>query len=251
MPIGVVIATLAGCGRVGFDPLGDQATGHDEDGDGVPDSVDVCPFLDDDQRDQDDDGVGDACDPEPVVRRQRIALFLAMTADDPVIPRQVGTWRIRDDSWETTGIPYSDLEVDVPLVSAEIYAGLDVIAHPAFPQQIGIDAGDFDGMPYYYGEVYRNDAGGNGFTGLSHYDGGTSYSPVNHKPLTTPFPIGSTTVHLTVEAVNPQMAFSSDLVQVQPVSSSTPLFTGASSFAVTVQSSIVAVRYMAVIVTER
>jgi hypothetical protein len=81
----------AACGRVDFDAQsatdarvsadgpGPRACtapiGHDEDADATDDSCDVCPHLADDQADADGDGVGDACDPEPSVPRQRIALF--------------------------------------------------------------------------------------------------------------------------------------------------------------------------------
>lgn len=37
---------------------------HDEDGDTVDDTEDVCPGIADDQSDTDTDGVGDACDPD-------------------------------------------------------------------------------------------------------------------------------------------------------------------------------------------
>jgi hypothetical protein len=41
------------------------ASDDDADGDGVPDSVDLCRFVSDvDQADADGDGIGDACDPD-------------------------------------------------------------------------------------------------------------------------------------------------------------------------------------------
>lgn len=59
-------------------------TGHDEDGDGVPDPCDVCPHVPDaDQADGDGDGVGDACDPRPSDPTESIAFFDPFIADTP------------------------------------------------------------------------------------------------------------------------------------------------------------------------
>lgn len=84
---------VAGCGRIGFgdvatatgdgsvDVPGDTAgtcvaVGHDEDGDGVDDACDDCPFVAEvAQVDRDGDGVGDACDPHPAQPTERIAFF--------------------------------------------------------------------------------------------------------------------------------------------------------------------------------
>lgn len=82
---------LAGCGRLGFDPLelGPGADGpaacalgsHDEDSDGIADPCDVCPHVaDPEQPDGDGDQVGDACDPEPSSAGERLGFFEPMTA---------------------------------------------------------------------------------------------------------------------------------------------------------------------------
>jgi hypothetical protein len=60
------------------------ATPHDEDGDGVCDSLDNCPAdANPTQIDSDGDGVGDACDPHPGTR-DRIALFDGFLDGDPL-----------------------------------------------------------------------------------------------------------------------------------------------------------------------
>jgi hypothetical protein len=81
---------LVGCGRIGFDMptdgRGDAAScsGHDEDGDGVADSCDPCPYLaESDPRDTDSDGVSDACDPNPLVPTENLAFFDPFIADRP------------------------------------------------------------------------------------------------------------------------------------------------------------------------
>src|SRR5512143_4267432 len=76
---------LAGCGRLDFDTRTQCLTMlHDEDGDGIDDSCDVCPHVPDPaQADADGDGVGDPCDPEPSIPHQSIVLFDPFTALDP------------------------------------------------------------------------------------------------------------------------------------------------------------------------
>ena len=76
---------LAGCGRIGFAATADDDAAppaHDEDGDGVADAVDDCPYLAGPQLDSDGDGVGDLCDPEPAIARQRVALFATLAPTD-------------------------------------------------------------------------------------------------------------------------------------------------------------------------
>ncbi|HEY0254762.1 MAG TPA: hypothetical protein VGC41_24720 [Kofleriaceae bacterium] len=83
----LLLLLLAGCGRIGF---GDQArgsdaaiatdggacTGHDEDGDGIPDACDDCPVDPDPaQTDRDGDGVGDACDVRPDTAGDKRVMF--------------------------------------------------------------------------------------------------------------------------------------------------------------------------------
>jgi len=95
--LAVVVAMLAGCGRLGFDdrsvdgaPSDAKPTcgGHDEDGDGYGDACDDCPVdPDPDQADRDGDGVGDVCDPFPDSPGDRLAVFMPNTdaASDPYV----------------------------------------------------------------------------------------------------------------------------------------------------------------------
>ncbi len=108
----VACAAASGCGRLGFDspagpattpgadgavardglpgdaaggPPGDAVVAlHDEDADGIFDSMDNCPHLANaTQLDSDGDGVGDACDPNPTVARDHIAFFDPFTGPRP------------------------------------------------------------------------------------------------------------------------------------------------------------------------
>jgi hypothetical protein len=102
-----VLLLVAACGRLCFDARPSDAAldaapcvpvgTHDEDGDGVVDSCDVCPHLADvAQTDTDGDRVGDACDPEIDQPRQRIAIFdpftsiAAWTPISTVVPESDG-----------------------------------------------------------------------------------------------------------------------------------------------------------------
>jgi hypothetical protein len=78
------IAFLVACGGAG--QTGADAppcTGHDEDGDGVPDVCDDCPHVADPaQLDSDGDGVGDACDPDPTTH-EKVVFFDPFTGPRP------------------------------------------------------------------------------------------------------------------------------------------------------------------------
>jgi hypothetical protein len=98
-----MLAILAACGRIEFDIVdgaGADAPAcpdpHDEDGDGVPDCVDVCPHIAGPQSDRDRDGVGDACDPNPDVARDRIAEFEPLTSQLSAWQHR-GTWTYEGD----------------------------------------------------------------------------------------------------------------------------------------------------------
>lgn len=91
---------LVGCGRISFDAPADArgdgaaCSGHDEDGDGVPDQCDLCPYLAESApRDSDGDGVSDSCDPNPMVPTESFSFFDPFIADRP--------------EWSYVGAPHS------------------------------------------------------------------------------------------------------------------------------------------------
>jgi hypothetical protein len=82
---------LSACGRIDFDArvaASDAGTdtpesiGHDEDGDGIPDTSDPCPHVPGDATDTDGDGVGDACDVHPNQATEHWLAFYTMQPGD-------------------------------------------------------------------------------------------------------------------------------------------------------------------------
>lgn len=91
----VAIVALGGCDRV-FDlhrPPQLDAPPPDEDQDGIPDSVDMCPGTFDTNEDADSDGVGDACDPHPGTPGDAIRSFASFDGfDDGWSPVDPAAW---------------------------------------------------------------------------------------------------------------------------------------------------------------
>ncbi len=101
-------------------PDADPVTGHDEDGDGVDDGLDVCPGTAGDQIDTDGDGVGDACDPNASSAGERILHFDGFASDDLHWTGHRGTWVVDDDSLQqtdrtvTAGLATADYQLAAP-----------------------------------------------------------------------------------------------------------------------------------------
>lgn len=155
---------VAACGRIDFnyvavadgapDGVPDIGTiGHDEDGDGIGDVVDLCPHVVGDGADGDGDGVGDACDPDPTLEN-RIRVFSSLrTGDHPF--SSVMDLVQEDDGLRYTGLSLH-LVVPQPMANARFELGFEVVGLVGTDQhQIasGIEAGT---QPYYFVELNEN-----------------------------------------------------------------------------------------------
>ena len=132
----LVVTTLAACNLV-FplnDPGGsdgglpsedaspDAIPGHDEDQDDNPDVSDNCPNVPNkDQLDSDRDDVGDACDPRPTIKGDRLAFF------DPFTGFDGNRWSVVAGDWvvETDRIEQQKSNTVTPESYLLQYRGVD------------------------------------------------------------------------------------------------------------------------------
>jgi hypothetical protein len=160
----VMLAVLAGCGRLSFgreapsidsgpDARPCDPIGHDEDGDGFDDACDVCPQITDDQLDTDRDDVGDACDPAPATAEQRTLFdpFTSARADwtfDQRVTYQA----------DSIGLPALSDSIGIQLNGTPgrtiLEVGGRVTASGPAGGQMAIHIGEQGGANNYYCELY-------------------------------------------------------------------------------------------------
>ena len=153
------LVAVAACGRFGFEPVDDARNtcgGHDEDGDGIGDTCDVCPHIaDPDQADSDGDGVGDACDPHPAEPRDRIAFFDPFVAPDPNWTTFGEPFSYANDAliFDATGAGYSTLLRPTAIANDTFQFGAHFDGASSGDRQVTL-IGQSAGNPYYYCELY-------------------------------------------------------------------------------------------------
>jgi hypothetical protein len=150
------ILAIACCGRVGFDERTcPNATGHDEDGDGVDDACDGCPHIaDPTQPDRDGDGVDDACDPHPDTPGDKIAFFDPFTAPRSAwtFPQTQPTYSGDDLAVDVAATGYFSGELALFGSNAVYTMGFAILATGGSNDQILIGL-DQDGNHSYYCEL--------------------------------------------------------------------------------------------------
>jgi hypothetical protein len=237
---------LAGCGRLDFTARGadaavDAITGHDEDGDGIPDSFDPCPWVAGDMTDSDGDGVGDACDPDPG-QHDTLVLFAPLTADLPVpFSDGIGSWTQRadtlylnDGSVANTIAPILDRTV--------VEVGFDVKSLPnPFQHQIAIGTTS-PSQPFYFVEL--NDNMGAYDVAISDYDG-TQYNMLAQQDPGAMHP-GLGLIRLTTDATPSFTVDAGWVGQMYHLTAVTPGFTPASAKLI-LNGLEIELRYIAVI----
>ncbi len=223
---------------------------HDEDGDGLADAVDNCPFLPTaDPADGDGDGVGDACDPEPTMPRQRLTLFAPMTGSAPCTSDASGSeWVHSADSWDISGATLARLICQsAPVHDTDVWIGADIVALTGYPQDLALQLVAPDiATPFYYGDMYA-DATNPPVISISYYDGfGYALVAKTNPPA---FHAGALTEHLAART-GATLAFTTGWPgEPYMLSGSAAMYTGAPGFIFVVQNADVRVRYVALIET--
>jgi hypothetical protein len=169
----LALLVLVGCGRVDFDPLATiySAGGHDEDEDGLPDSIDRCPHVAGDNADGDGDKVGDACDPNPNEPRERFLVFATMQPGDVPFDPKPGLVQGADEvvfAGDTIGIGF-----DKMLGTVRFDMGFDINALVGTGQHqiaAGIENNAMQ-APFYFIELNENSGGATKTFALVRYDG--------------------------------------------------------------------------------
>ncbi|HUS26998.1 MAG TPA: thrombospondin type 3 repeat-containing protein [Kofleriaceae bacterium] len=250
------VVLLSGCGRLSFDATGDAAnddvssvdalSGHDEDGDGVPDLIDVCPhYPDPTQIDTDLDRVGNACDPQPAVSQQRWLFFSPLAGPDSRIVTTGQAWTRGAEEWSVVSPNSgSNLFVAGAFKDIDVFVAIDLTSLAPTNRQLAIIIQNDAAMPYYYGELF--DGTGSGAAAVITQFDGTSYTGLNNAVYGA-FPVGRTTfMHLIARMAS--ATFTLD-VDGTVASAPTPTYTGAQNLSVGMGGCAGSVRYIAVVET--
>jgi hypothetical protein len=134
-------------------PADVASIGHDEDGDGIGDGVDLCPHVAGDDADVDSDGVGDGCDPDPVLAGNRIRLFSTLTAGDHPF-NMLGALVQEPDGLRYTGDSLG-LIIPTPFANARFELGFEILGQVGTGQH-QIASGVVGTNPYYFVELNEN-----------------------------------------------------------------------------------------------
>ncbi|MGE5181816.1 MAG: thrombospondin type 3 repeat-containing protein [Acidobacteriota bacterium] len=231
----------------------DAPSSHDEDGDGIADAADNCPFLANaDQADGDGDGVGDACDPEPAMPRQRLTLFAPMFPDATPCSATSSagtTWQRPGDSWDISGAAVARIDCgSMTMLDLDVWIGVDIARLTGYPEELSVDLVEPFSSAFFYGDMYA-DATNPPVISISHYDGlgfsllATATPPALHT--------GALTEHLAARGGGPITFATGWANEPYDLDAPSTMFTGAAGVSFVVRDADVSVRYIAVIETIR
>jgi hypothetical protein len=173
-----LLILCASCGRFGFsevevsadasdesiDAGADSPLGHDEDGDGIADIDDLCPFINSkNQLDQDGDGVGDVCDSFPNVANTMTFYPLLAGGANPASGVS-GNWQNRNDEWLMTDLVGGNFHVNGPTNNTEVFVGFVVesVLYNAGSDnnhELAVRAESSNNLTYHYGHYFSQGVG--------------------------------------------------------------------------------------------
>src|SRR5687768_3207914 len=159
------------------------AVGHDEDGDGIDDACDACPFSFENDNDEDEDGLALACDPDP----QTPNTILTFTGFEPRTRGEFSTvdGSFAADAFQVTGVGSSHMAWTQPLPEAGIWiiAGVNVtkLENSGF-REIGFV---FDATPVPMSTQYNGTMAVLGFTDHDYLQVLTRARPANDVAIAT------------------------------------------------------------------
>jgi hypothetical protein len=221
----LALIALAGCGRIAFDNASqpsdgstdgvDALSGHDEDGDGVPDSFDVCPHLAGNQSDTDLDQVGDACDPNPLIAGDQIALFLTMQPGDQPLsinPATQGVFTQGSDGLlvdgDLGGNFFAGLQLPISAGNVRIDMGVDISAVGNATQQHELAVSTTTLVPNYFGEINEDLPLAFSYVEVTYFDG-SNFNGADLVPLANGVHTGAVHIQLD-EVINTSVTFKAE-----------------------------------------
>ncbi|HEY4177177.1 MAG TPA: thrombospondin type 3 repeat-containing protein [Kofleriaceae bacterium] len=242
-PLLALLLGASGCGRLSFDPTGgigndalpggdasDGPTGHDEDGDGVPDSVDTCPHLPGAQTDTDGDGIGDLCDAHPAMNIDSRVVFATLTDTDQPFEIGSGDWAVDGDDLAQT-LTYADLALTLPTTtqSIQITVGVtidSIVAGPMEQRQLTVHGTQVLAEEQFYGELNEVPPSLSAME-IEHYTPPSTYSPADMANLATGIHTGDATLRLTKDLTAHTIEFRGGWgSEIYKAAASDPLYAG-------------------------
>ncbi|CAN5738533.1 hypothetical protein BH11MYX2_BH11MYX2_22180 [soil metagenome] len=246
LPVATALLLLAvsGCGRFSFDPTGGVGndalpggdsrdgvvSGHDEDGDGVPDSVDSCPHLPGAQTDTYGDGLGDLCDPHPTQNGDSRVVFATLTGTDQPFTLGSGDWVVEGDDLAQT-LTYADLVLTLPTAvdSIQIEVGLSIdsiVAAPTEQRQFTMHGTQTVSDEQFYGELNEVPASLSAME-IEHFTPPSTFAPGDVTNLASGVHTGEVALTLTKDVTLHTTAFHGGWgAETYQVQAADPLYTG-------------------------
>jgi hypothetical protein len=241
---------IAGCGRLDFtaraqdaatDVAADAVTGHDEDGDGIPDLIDPCPWVAGDMTDSDGDGVGDACDPDPGLH-DTIEVFTTLQPGDQPLLTNTTDYTQEADDLRFTGIVGGGV-VPYPIADSVVEIGFTVISVIGTGQhQLAMGGQKPD--PYYFIELDENTTVKD--AAVVEYDG-ANYTNLDAQ-ADNGFHPGVGLIRLTADLAGPTYAIDAGWIgEMYHAQASVPGYAGAPGLQFAVNGLDVQFRYLAIV----